>query len=119
MLNISPLAATLNDAISIYKDEQDAGVVVFTPFYLLAGISLPLWILPAPCDVVDSAGFNLLPLLSGLLAVGIGDTMASAVGSTLGTHHWTGNYIPFICVISGKTNNVVRFICNFYFAIIC
>lgn len=51
---------------------------------------MPMWLYPTPCDVTDSATFNLLPLLSGMLSIGIGDTFASVFGTWIGKHKWPG-----------------------------
>ena len=77
---IEPLATILNNAFKIFKDEKDVGDLVLTNLYLLSGVSLPLWIHP------DASKADQILLLSGVLSVGIGDSMASIIGSKFGKH---------------------------------
>lgn len=88
IIALPPFQKPLNLAVKTFIDEKDAGLVAFTPIYLLVGCSIPLWIHPVPCDITDSAGFELLKLLSGILSVGIGDMAASVLGARLGKHKW-------------------------------
>ena len=88
IINLWPFHEILQQTISVFVDEKDAGVVSLTPMYLVAGFALPMWLHPCPCDMTDSAGRDLLPLMAGILSVGIGDTVASFVGSKFGKHKW-------------------------------
>ena len=65
----------------MFQDEKDQGDLVLTNIYLLAGVSLPLWISS------DLSKENPLILLSGVLCIGIGDAFASIIGSKFGKNH--------------------------------
>lgn len=90
LIEIYPFAPILNEAVKAFIDEKDAGKVVLTPIYLLAGCSMPFWLCVCPCDVMDSSVFEFLPLAAGILSVGIGDAVASLIGSMYGKHKWNG-----------------------------
>ncbi|KAH8337984.1 hypothetical protein KR067_013337 [Drosophila pandora] len=83
LLEIPPFAGRLAEAFRSFKDEKDAGQLALTPFCLLIGCSMPIWLTPCPCS-----GGDTLALLSGVLAVGVGDTAASVVGSKFGRNKW-------------------------------
>ncbi|SPP74471.1 dolichol kinase [Drosophila guanche] len=83
LLEIPPFSERLTEAFHSFRDEKDAGALALTPFCLLIGCSMPLWLTPCPCS-----GNDTLLLLSGILAVGVGDTAASVVGSKLGRNMW-------------------------------
>ncbi|XP_068191388.1 dolichol kinase [Antennarius striatus] len=88
---IRPLGQPLRRLLTLFLDERDSGPLILTHIYLLLGVSLPLWLFPGPCaprGVLSGAG-GLVPY-AGVLAVGVGDTVASVFGSTLGEIHWPG-----------------------------
>lgn len=88
VIRLPPIHDVLESSVKCFIDEKDAGLVALTPIYLLVGCSTPLWVHPCPCDLTDSAGFELLPLMAGVISVGIGDTAASIVGSQFGRIKW-------------------------------
>lgn len=90
LIRLWPLHAALQTAVGTFVDRQDCGRVALTPIYLLCGCALPLWLHPCPCDLTDSAAMELLPLLAGVLSVGVGDAAASVGGSLWGRHKWSG-----------------------------
>lgn len=92
VIRLQPIYPVLEGAVKSFIDEKDAGSVALTPIYLLVGCAIPLWIHPCPCDLTDSAGFELIPLMSGVISVGIGDTAASIVGSKFGRMKWPSKF---------------------------
>lgn len=97
ILRMPPFSIILQNAFHTFADEKDSGLIAFTPFCLLIGCSLPMWLLPCPC-YQNSNGINpnLLPLLSGILTVGFGDTAASIIGSKFGHTKWKSNLLLFL-----------------------
>lgn len=89
IMKLEPFADVLQRAVKSFVDEKDAGVVAMTPIYLLVGCSFPIWLHPCPCDLTDAAGFELVPLMAGVISVGLGDTAASVIGSKFGRIHWS------------------------------
>ncbi|KAM3961687.1 dolichol kinase [Aphomia sociella] len=81
---IEPISSALQSAFLVYSDEKDSGSFAMTPMYLYAGLACPLVLVPR------HAGAS-LELLSGVLAIGIGDTAASWFGSHYGFNKWTGS----------------------------
>ncbi|KAI8119065.1 hypothetical protein FF38_02006 [Lucilia cuprina] len=96
ILKMPPFANILESAFHSFADEKDAGVIAFTPFCLLIGCSIPMWLQPCPCFQNDK-GLNpkLLPLLAGILTIGFGDTAASVIGSKYGNTKWKNSSRTF------------------------
>ncbi|CAG5059391.1 unnamed protein product [Parnassius apollo] len=76
---IEPISSALHSAFLVYSDEKDSGVLAMTPLYLFTGLACPLILAPSEAK---------LDLLAGVLAIGVGDTAASCIGSTFGKTHW-------------------------------
>lgn len=85
-LRMPPFGKDIHQAFQMFLDEKDAGAFVLTPVYLFVGCATPLLLFP---DRFGSSEKTLV-LLSGTVSLGIGDTVASVVGSKLGTHRWPG-----------------------------
>lgn len=81
-LQISPFGEALQQGFSVFADEKD-NLISLTPLYLFCGLSFPLW--------MPTNNLSLPVLLSGILTVGVGDTVASFVGSRWGYHKWTNS----------------------------
>ncbi|NWJ04801.1 DOLK kinase, partial [Crypturellus undulatus] len=93
---IKPFGQTLRHLLSLFLDERDSGPLILTHIYLLLGMSLPVWLFPRPCAPKGAlSGAGALVPYSGVLAVGVGDTMASVLGSTMGEIKWPGTKKTF------------------------
>jgi len=84
---IEPLSSILNSAFALFIDEKDRGALVLTNIYLLVGTFAPVWIASHP-----HLTSNHLSIYSGVLSVGIGDAVASVVGSMYGRTKWPGTF---------------------------
>ncbi|XP_074114082.1 dolichol kinase isoform X3 [Cotesia typhae] len=79
LINLPPLNKVLKLGFSAFVDEKDS-FISLTPLYLHVGLSFPLW--------MPSSNIDLLPLISGVTVLGIGDSAASFIGSKYGKHKW-------------------------------
>lgn len=82
MLKVPPFGEVLQLGYSSFADEKDH-LIALTPLYLHAGLSFPLW--------MPTNNLELLPLLSGVLTIGIGDAAASVIGVKWGKRNWPGS----------------------------
>lgn len=85
-LSIPPVGPCIQSAFAMFLDEKDAGKLILTPIYLFAGCATPLLLFPGQFGAAETT----LILLCGTVALGVGDTAASVVGSRIGKHHWPG-----------------------------
>ncbi|ESO07423.1 hypothetical protein HELRODRAFT_76716 [Helobdella robusta] len=82
ILRVPPFYQPIGRLYRDFLDSRDSGLVVLTHIYLLIGCSGPLWTSIGQPDLND-----LFPL-AGIISVGVGDTMASFVGSKYGRLKW-------------------------------
>lgn len=90
LFRIGPFGASIHSALVVFLDDKDSGTLILTHIYLLLGLAVPLWLFPVDYSKADPTGCT-LALYSGILALGIGDTMASVVGKTFGRYRWPGS----------------------------
>ena len=111
-----PVGESLQAGFAAFADDKDAGCLALTPLYLLAGCSLPLWLYPATCMQDTCTGQSLLPLMSGILTIGIGDTAASAFGTWLGRTKWKGKvYGSYIWHQEKQQENLSKYMVAQYY----
>lgn len=84
---LPPLGHLINQVFKQFIDEKDSGILTLTHIYLLVGFSMPVWI-------VHELKSDLI-FASGLITIGIGDTMASFVGYLFGKHRWKNSMKTF------------------------
>ncbi|XP_067868412.1 dolichol kinase [Heterodontus francisci] len=93
---IKPLGMILRPMLALFLDDRDSGPLILTHIYLLLGLTLPVWLFPGVFVPQSSfPGEVALAPYAGVLAVGIGDAMASAFGSTMGEVRWPGTKKTF------------------------
>ncbi|XP_060697465.1 dolichol kinase [Hemiscyllium ocellatum] len=86
---IKPLGMMLRPMLALFLDDRDSGPLILTHIYLLLGLTLPVWLFPGVFAPQSSfSGEVALAPYAGVLAVGIGDALASAIGSTMGEVKW-------------------------------
>lgn len=75
----------LEKIVASFADGQDSGMICLTPIYLLVGCAAPLFLSPVE---LSGSPESILPFMSGVLSIGIGDSVASIVGSHFGRNYW-------------------------------
>ncbi|XP_077050494.1 dolichol kinase [Siphateles boraxobius] len=93
---IRPFGPPLRCLLTLFLDERDSGPLILTHIYLLLGVALPIWLSPGTCTPKGGLGGagGLVPY-AGVLAVGVGDTVASIFGSSVGEIRWPGTKKTF------------------------
>jgi len=80
---VGVLGSAVQNMMLMFVDEKDrSSKLILSHIYLLVGLSYPLWI-------SDINKFS-IQQYSGVVTVGIGDSLASIIGSHFGRHKWPG-----------------------------
>jgi len=90
VLNTIPLGQWIDSLVGIFRDHQDEGRLIVTPLYLLAGCSLPIWLIGLKYPSSSLSNETLAASLAGVLSIGVGDTFASIGGTMFGRIIWRG-----------------------------
>lgn len=76
-----PLGISIEAYFSRFRDKREQGVLVTSHIYLLLGCALPFW-MSLVC------GESIVSGLSGIVVLGVSDSVASIVGSAFGRVKW-------------------------------
>ncbi|EGO24662.1 Fph type histidine kinase [Serpula lacrymans var. lacrymans S7.9] len=76
---IYPFGAVVHLFMNEFLDHKDSGTAILSHFYLLTGCAGSLW-LEGPHQILQ---------YTGILALGVGDALASIVGKRIGKHRWS------------------------------
>jgi dolichol kinase len=76
---IYPFGAAVHLFMNEFLEQKDSGTAILSHFYLLTGCAGPLW-LEEPSRLLQ---------YTGILALGIGDALASIIGKRVGRHRWS------------------------------
>jgi dolichol kinase len=74
-----PFGAAVHLFMNEFLDQKDSGTAILSHFYLLTGCAGSVWF----------EGPSRLLQYTGILAVGVGDAVASVVGKKVGRHKWS------------------------------
>ena len=97
--NIFPFSKLLSQVLEPFREEQDSGPLILTHIYLLAGLSLPLWMTAGENNFhakFNGDAFYFLSAYSGVLSLCVGDTFASLFGKMYGKTKWPNRKKSYI-----------------------
>ncbi|KAL3909334.1 MAG: hypothetical protein SGPRY_009466 [Prymnesium sp.] len=86
LAHVAPLSAHLTSLLLRFVDDRDVGTLILTHLYLLVGCGGPI-LLGLVYTSRDCLAHRLAPF-AGLSVLGIGDAVASIVGSNFGVCKW-------------------------------
>lgn len=100
-------SSALEQTVVAFKDGQDAGILALTPIYLLLGCASPLFLSPV---AFFSGQEMLLPLVSGVISIGVGDSFAGVVGTRFGRHRLKGSFKSIEGTVANAVSQIVTLV---------
>ena len=74
---LPPFGHRMHDFMKVYIDKRDCGELIVTHLYLLVGCALPVWFHFPVYELDTSNQVDVAPALSGVLILGVGDSIVS------------------------------------------
>ncbi|CAG2243905.1 DOLK [Mytilus edulis] len=96
-MDVKPFGKLIEEKYKLFLDKQDEGPLALTPIYLIFGLSLPLWM-----SFIFRIPVSDISVYAGIISVGIGDAVASVIGSKIGRVKWPNGQYQFPWISSGE-----------------
>jgi dolichol kinase len=74
---------------SFTSKQRDSGPIILSHFYLLIGCALPLWV----CSIIN---INHWAAFSGIISIGIGDSVVFFKSNKLGINYWSIHWQKYV-----------------------
>ncbi|XP_063435942.1 dolichol kinase-like [Mytilus trossulus] len=105
-MDVQPFGQLIEEKYKLFLDKQDEGPLALTPIYLILGLSLPLWL-----SFIFRIPVSDISVYAGVISVGIGDAVASIIGSKIGRVKCPGSSKT----VEGSLASLVSQIITLYF----
>ncbi|KAM9977278.1 hypothetical protein ACTFIR_011137 [Dictyostelium discoideum] len=116
-----PLALPIRHYMDRFLDDRDSGLITTTHIYLLLGCSIPLFLtffmdlIHLGSSGIQSNSYHFLSPFSGILTIGIGDTMASYFGVKYGRNKWFGSQKSIEGTVAGSVFTIIASLLLYWF----
>ncbi|XP_076104228.1 dolichol kinase-like isoform X1 [Mytilus galloprovincialis] len=108
-MDVQPFGRLIEEKYKLFLDKQDEGPLALTPIYLIFGLSLPLWM-----SFIFRIQVSDISVYAGVISVGIGDAMASVIGSKIGRVKWPGSSKTVEGSLASLLSQIVTLYCLQY-----
>ncbi|XP_052101569.1 dolichol kinase-like [Mytilus californianus] len=105
-MDVQPFGKLIEEKYKLFLDKQDEGPLALTPIYLILGLSLPLWL-----SFIFRIQVSDISVYAGVISVGIGDAVASVIGSKIGRFKWPGSSKTIEGSLASLVTQIVTLYC--------